>query len=192
MDTQEVLQIFEESKALLNGHFELRSGLHSNQFFQCAMVLQYPRIAERLCAVLAHRVRASLGEGVRIDGVLSPAMGGIPVGHEIGRALNVRSIFAEKQDGRLVLRRAFEVRPGETFVVAEDVVTRGGRAQECVDIVTARGGHVAAVAVLVNRSGGRADFGVPLFNLLSLAPETWAPDECPLCKAGDKPVHPGS
>lgn len=186
----EVLEIFRQTRALLEGHFELRSGLHSDRYFQCAMVLQYPVLTARLCGALAARLRAAgIAGGVS---VISPAMGGLFVGHEIARALEARSIFAEKQDGRLVLRRGFRIEPGERFVVAEDVVTRGGRVQETIDIVRGADGEVAAVAVLVDRSGGAAQFGVPLISLLRMTPPTWAPAECPLCRQGSRPEHPGS
>jgi len=186
----EVLAAFRQTKGLLEGHFELRSGLHSDRYFQCAMVLQYPTITARLCGALAERLRAAgIGRGVS---VISPAMGGLFVGHEIARALDARSIFAEKQDGRLVLRRGFQIAPGERFVVAEDVVTRGGRVQETADIVRAAGGTVVAVAVLVDRSGGAAQFGVPLVSLLRMTPTTWPPAECPLCRQGSRAEHPGS
>jgi orotate phosphoribosyltransferase len=192
MEQQEVLQAFRDTQALLSGHFELRSGLHSDQFFQCALLLQYPRIAETLCAALVAKMRAQLGADFRVDAVISPALGGIPVGHEVGRALGVRAIFAEKEQGKLVLRRAFQVKPGERFVVAEDVITRGGRVQEVVDIVTARGGVVAAIGVLVDRSGGAAKFEAPVISLVQMTPTTWQPAECPLCKQGSKAIHPGS
>lgn len=192
MEASEVLKIFRQTGALLQGHFELRSGLHSDQYFQCALVLQYPRVAEQLCGALGARLRQALGADFAVDGVIAPALGGIPVGHELGRALGVKAIFAEKQEGKLVLRRAFTIQPGERFVVAEDVVTRGGRVQETMDIVTGRGGKVAAIAVLVNRSGGAASFAAPLFNLVEMAPTTWTPEACPLCKQGSKAVHPGS
>lgn len=192
MEQQEVLQAFRDTQALLSGHFELRSGLHSDQFFQCALLLQYPRIAEKLCAALVAKMRAQLGADFKVDAVISPALGGIPVGHEVGRALGVRAIFAEKEQGKLVLRRAFQVKPGERFVVAEDVITRGGRVQEVVDIVTARGGVVAAIGVLVDRSGGAAKFEAPVISLVQMTPTTWQPAECPLCKQGSKAIHPGS
>ena len=192
MNPDQVLKIFRETRALLSGHFELRSGLHSDQYFQCALVQQHPRIAEKLCAAAVDKMKAVLGAKLTVDAVISPALGGIPVGHEVGRALDVRAIFAEKQEGKLVLRRAFEVGKGEHFVVAEDVMTRGGRIQETIDIVTGRGGIVEAVLVLVDRSGGKAQFPYPVFSLLKLEPATWEPDKCPLCKSGSKAVHPGS
>ena len=192
MTEKDVLQAFLDTRALLRGHFELRSGLHSDQFFQCAMVLQHPRIAERLCQALAVRLQAALGAGAKVDGVISPAMGGLFVGHEVAKALDVLSIFAEKQDGKLVLRRGFKIPKGAVYVVAEDVITRGGRVQETIDIVEGCGGVVAAVAVLVDRSGGKAAFKVPTVSLLRMEPVTYEPAKCPLCKAGSKAEHPGS
>jgi len=191
LKSDDVLAMFKESEALLEGHFELRSGLHSPHYFQCAMVLRFPRLADRLCAALAGQMRAS-GALDRIDGVIAPALGGIVVGYEMARALNVKSIFAEKQDNRLVLRRGFAIRPGERYVVAEDVITRGGRVQETIDIVAARGGVAAAVAVLVDRSAGAARFSAPTFSLLQLAPVTYEPGVCPLCAKGVPMDHPGS
>ena len=192
MEASEVFGIFKETKALLTGHFELRSGLHSDQYFQCALVLQHPRIAERLCAAVVEKMRMALGAKLQVQGVISPALGGLPVGHGIGRALNVRAFFAEKVEGRLALRRGFEVKPGEHLVVAEDVITRGGRVQEVMDIVTARGGVVEAVCVLVDRSGGKSGLQVPVFSLVQMEPATWPPAECPLCRQGQPAVHPGS
>jgi orotate phosphoribosyltransferase len=192
MTDQDVLQVFLETRALLKGHFELRSGLHSDQFFQCAQVLQHPRIAARLCRALVDRMKAQLGAGFRADGVIAPAMGGLHVGHEVAEALDTLSIFAEKQDGKLVLRRGFAIPPGASFVVAEDVITRGGRVQETIDIVESRGGRVAAVAVLVDRSGGKASFTCPTISLLRMAPVTFEPASCPLCAAGQAIEHPGS
>lgn len=190
MTEADILKLLGETGALLQGHFELRSGLHSDRFFQCANVLRYPRVAEQLCAELVQRLRPQLS-GAHLDGVIAPALGGILVGHEIARALDVRSIFAEKQDGKLVMRR-FAILPGEHYVVAEDVITRGGRVQETIDLVRAAGAVVAAVAVLVDRSAGAAHFAYPTFSLLHLAPQTWEPANCPLCRQGLKSTHPGS
>lgn len=192
MTDKEVLQIFLDTRALLKGHFELRSGLHSDQFFQCAQVLQHPRIAERLCQALVDKMKTQLGAGFTVDGVIAPAMGGLYVGHEVAKALDVLSIFAEKQDGKLVLRRGFAVPKGASFVVAEDVITRGGRVQESIDIIESRGGRVAAVAVLVDRTGGKAGFKCPTVSLLRMEPVTYAPATCPLCAAGQTLEHPGS
>jgi len=190
MSPEEVLRLFEETGALLEGHFELRSGLHSDRFFQCARLLEHPRTAARLCAALVEKLQAALPEPAA-DAVIAPALGGITIGHEVARSLDKRFIFVEKEDGKLRLRR-FEIRPGERFVVAEDVVTRGGRVQETIDIVKAHGGEVAAVGVLVDRSGGKARFEVPLVSLLEMEPVTYEPSACPLCAAGVELVHPGS
>ena len=190
MKQDEVLKIFEETNALLIGHFELRSGLHSNQFFQCALVLQYPRIAGQLCEALVEKMKSELQE-LDVDTVIAPAMGGITIGHDVARALGVRFIFVEKENNALKLRR-FKIKPGERFVVAEDVVTRGGRVQETINIVKENGGIVAAIGILVNRSGGKASFDVPLVSLLDIEPVTFDPADCPLCKEVLELVHPGS
>ncbi|MBN2302324.1 MAG: orotate phosphoribosyltransferase [Lentisphaerae bacterium] len=191
MTENEILKILSETGALLTGHFELRSGLHSNQFFQCANALKYPRIAERLCGDLVAAMLKSLGRAPVADAVIAPALGGIIVGHEIARVLDLPFIFAEKQDGKLVLRR-FSIEKGQRFIVAEDVVTRGGRVQETIDIVKNNGGTVAAVAMLVDRSGSKARFEYPAFSLLKMAPVTYEPAECPMCRKNIPLVHPGS
>src|SRR3974390_6135 len=163
MTATEVLQIFRESGALLEGHFVLRSGLHSRQYFQCALALQRMPVVERLGAELAGKVR-SLGAVT----VVSPAMGGLVLGQEVARQLGVRFIFVEKEESKLVLRRGFKIAPGEKILVVEDVVTKGGRVQETINIVRAHGGAVLGVAMAVDRSDGLVDFGVPHFSLLAL------------------------
>ena len=188
MHAEEVFQIFRDTKALLSGHFELRSGLHSDQYFQCATVMQYPRMAARLCAALGD---IWLAQGRSADAVIAPAMGGLVIGQELGRHLDRRFIFAEKQDGKLVMRR-FDIQPGERFLVAEDVMTRGGRIQETMDIVRAQGGVVDSICVLVDRSGGKVKFDVPVISLLQWEPVTWKPEDCPLCKQGIPARPPGS
>ena len=203
MTEQEILKIFAETGALLEGHFELRSKLHSDRYFQCANVLRYPRIAARLCDELVAKMNAACDVG-RIDGVISPAVGGILVGHEVARALDTKCVFAEKvQAGdevdatgkpvtKLAMRR-FSLKPGDRYVVAEDVVTKGGRVQETIDLVQAAGAEVAAVVLLVDRSKGSVKFGdIPMFSLVQIQPTTWEPAACPLCAAGGHPVHPGS
>jgi len=183
-----VLQIFRDTGALLDGHFLLRSGLHSRQYFQCALVLQHPRLAEKLCGELAGKLKR-LGAA----SVMSPAMGGLFIGHEVGRALDLRHIFVEKNAaGRLELRRNFQVAPGEKFLVVEDVVTKGGRVQETIDIIRQRGGSVAGVGAIVDRSQGKVNFGAPLESLLKLVIETFEPADCPLCQQGVPLVKPGS
>jgi len=201
MDSSDVMDILRQTGGLLEGHFELRSGLHSDRFFQCANVLRYPRIAGQLCSALVEKMKAD-GLAGDVDTVIAPALGGILVGYEIARYLEpprpfgsgkplVRSIFAEKQNDKLVLRR-FDIKEGEGVVVAEDVVTRGGRVQETIDIVAARGGNILAVALLVDRSGGKARFDYPTHSLLEMEPVTWTPEECPLCRKKIPLVHPGS
>ena len=203
MTEQEILKIFSDTGALLEGHFELRSKLHSDRYFQCANVLRYPRIAARLCDELVAKMKSACDIGP-IDGVISPAVGGILVGHEVARALDTKCVFAEKvQAGdevdatgkpvtKLAMRR-FSLKPGERYVVAEDVVTKGGRVQETIDLVKAAGAEVAAVVLLVDRSKGSVKFGeIPMFSLVQIQPTTWEPAACPLCAAGGKPVHPGS
>lgn len=189
MNDVEVLKTLSDTEALLFGHFELRSGLHSDRFFQCANALRYPKSAELLCGALAKKMQPFLAAGV--DAVISPALGGLIVGHELARALGVMSVFAEKVDGMLKMRR-FAITPGARYVVAEDVVTRGGRVQETIDIVEAGGGTVIAVGVLVDRSAGVATFEAPLISLIEMAPTVWSPTDCPLCKTGSKAEHPGS
>jgi orotate phosphoribosyltransferase len=185
---EEVLRIFRDTRALLDGHFVLRSGLHSRQYFQCAMVLQHPRIAEQLCGDLAVKLKNG---GAQV--VISPALGGLFVGHEVARALGVRHIFVEKNSaGKLELRRGFQVVRGEKVLVVEDVVTKGGRVRETLDIVRALGGEVVGVGTLVDRSGGKVGFGVPLESLLSLSIDTFDPATCPLCQAGTPVIKPGS
>ena len=203
MTQAQVLKAFKDTGALLEGHFELRSKLHSNRYFQCANVLRYPRIAEKLCREVTRQAVKSGKLGKKIDGVISPAVGGILVGHEVARALDTKCVFAEKVQGegldatgkpitRLAMRR-FTLKPGERYVVAEDVVTKGGRVQETIDLVKAAGAEVAAVVLLVDRSKGSVKFGdIPMFSLVQIQPTTWEPAACPLCKAGGHPVHPGS
>lgn len=206
MTQEEVLEAFRQTGALLEGHFELRSKLHSDRYFQCANVLRYPRIAAKLCDAAVEKLvahRKSQPSAKRIDGVISPAVGGILVGHEVARALDVKCVFAEKVQGTgvdatgkpntILAMRRFSLTPGERYVVAEDVVTKGGRVQETIDLVKAAGCEVEAVVLLVDRSGGKVTFGdIPMFSLMRMTPQTWEPAECPMCKAGGKPVHPGS
>jgi orotate phosphoribosyltransferase len=191
MEQDEVLKILEQTGALLSGHFELRSGLHSPRYFQCARLLCRPRIAERVCGALADEVRRQMGADP-IDQVIAPALGGLIVGHEVARRLDVPFVFAEKnKEGALAMRR-FRIVPGERYLVAEDVVTLGGRVQETIDLVRAGGGRVVGVAVLVDRSVGAPPFDCPMCRLLRMTPVTWQPADCPLCATGDPIEHPGS
>ena len=186
--SEEILDLFRQTDALLEGHFVLRSGLHSRQFFQCALLLQYPVIAAQVCGQLAEKMR-----DIEADTVISPAIGGLFVGHEVGRQLSKKHIFAEKENGALVLRRGFTISPGERFLVLEDVVTKGGRVAETIAIVKEHGGIVAAVGTLVDRSGDQTpDFGCPFFSLLKLHVETWSADELPPDLAATPLTRPGS
>src|SRR5437763_7498009 len=173
--SDDLLALFRKTGALLDGHFVLRSGLHSRQFFQCALLLQHTDLAAYVCSRLADKLRA-----IECDAVISPALGGIIVGQEVGRALGKRHIFAEKEAGGLALRRGFQIRPNERFIVAEDVVTRGGRVQETIEIVRAHGGKVAGIGVIVDRSGGqRPDYGCPFVSLVEMYVEAFAADHVP-------------
>ncbi|HKP04839.1 MAG TPA: orotate phosphoribosyltransferase [Chthoniobacterales bacterium] len=186
--SDDLLALFRRTGALLDGHFVLRSGLHSRQFFQCAILLQHTEIAADVCARLADKLR-----DIDCDAVISPALGGIIVGQEVGRALGKRHIFVEKEAGGLVLRRGFTISPGEKFIVAEDVVTRGGRVQETIDIVLAKGGKVSGVGVIVDRSGGaHPDYGCPFVSLIEMNVETFAADDLPPDLAGSPAIKPGS
>lgn len=187
MTTDEALQLFRASGALLEGHFILRSGLHSRQFFQCALALQQMPVVERFGAALAQKVRP-LGAAT----VIAPAMGGLVIGQEVARQLGVRFIFAEKEDGKLALRRGFQIAPGERLLVVEDVVTKGGRVQETMAIVRARQGVVAGVAMLVDRSNGEVELGVPTSSLIALKVEAFAPDQLPPDLAALPATKPGS
>lgn len=187
MTQNEVLQVFRDTGALLEGHFVLRSGLHSRQFFQCALALQQMPVVEKLGAALAEKLK-SLGAVT----VVSPAMGGLVIGQEVARQLGLRFIFVEKEEGKLVLRRGFKITPGERILIVEDVVTKGGRVQETIDIVRANAGEVAGVAMVVDRSNGLTKLGVPMFSLIALQVEAFDPNNLPPDLAVTSAVKPGS
>lgn len=187
MTATEALEIFRATGALLEGHFVLRSGRHSRQYFQCALALQQMPVVEQFGAALAEPAR-HLGAAT----VVAPALGGLVIGQEVARQLRLRFLFVEKEQGRLVLRRGFRIAPGEKILVVEDVITQGGRVQETLDIIRAHGGTAVGVAVIVDRSGGAADFGVPLFSLLRLEVETFPADHLPSDLAARPAVKPGS
>jgi orotate phosphoribosyltransferase len=187
MTHDQVLQVFRDTGALLEGHFILRSGLHSRQFFQCALALQQMPIVEQLGAALAAQVKP-LG----VTTVIAPAMGGLVIGQEVARQLGVRFIFVEKEEGKLVLRRGFKIAPGESILVVEDVVTQGGRAKETIDIVRAQGGVVLGLAMVVDRSNATVNLDVPAFSLLRLKVETFAPDNLPPDLVAIPASKPGS
>src|SRR6202051_898422 len=187
MTKDEALQNFRDSGALLEGHFVLRSGLHSRQFFQCALALQQMPVVEKLGAALSTKLRP-LGAAT----VVSPAMGGLVIGQEVARQLGLRFIFVEKEEGRLVLRRGFKIAPGEKILVVEDVVTKGGRVQETIEIVRTQNGQVRGVAMLVDRSNGTVNLGVPMVSLLSLRVETFEPTKLPPDLSNLPAIKPGS
>jgi orotate phosphoribosyltransferase len=182
-----VLDIFRRVGALHDGHFRLTSGLHSPGYLQSALVLQYPREAELLGAALGERTR-SFGADV----VLSPALGGIVIGQEVGRALGVRAIFAERQDGALTIRRGFTLLPSDRVLVVEDVVTTGKSTRETIDAARAAGATVVGAASIIDRSGGNQGLDVPYQSLAAVTIQTYQPDACPLCAAGKPIVKPGS
>jgi orotate phosphoribosyltransferase len=184
---QDFLDMFRRAGALLDGHFRLSSGLHSPGYFQCALVLQHPGHAETIGRALAARVNA-----LRPTVVLAPALGGIVVGHEVGRALGVRAIFAERQDGILMLRRGFTLADADRVLVVEDVLTTGGSTRETMEVAAAAGGVVVGAASIVDRSGGTARFAVPFHPLVEMNLPAYEPADCPLCAQGIPVVKPGS
>jgi orotate phosphoribosyltransferase len=187
MTENEILEVFRGNSALLEGHFILSSGLHSDRYIQCALVLQHPRVAEQLGSELAAKLR-DLGASV----VAAPALGGILVAHEVARALGVRAIFTERQDGAMTLRRGFSLTAGEPTLVVEDVLTTGLSTRETIQCVEQAGAKVVGAGALIDRSGGTADLGLPRAALLSLQIQNYNPADCPLCKFGSPAVKPGS
>jgi orotate phosphoribosyltransferase len=189
---ESVLELFRSTGAYLEGHFRLTSGLHSAEYLQCALVLQHPAAAERLGRSLAQELR-TLAPG-RIDLVASPALGGLIIGHEVARAIGTRFLFTERDaaTGEMMLRRGFTVAPGETAVVVEDVITTGGSTADVIEVLRAAGGHVLAAGSIVDRSGGRADVGVPRVALATLQIAAHHLEECPLCARGIPLAKPGS
>lgn len=186
---QEILDIFTRTRALLQGHFVLRSGLHSGHYFQCAQVCQRMDAVERLAELLVEKVRA---QGLKFETVLAPAMGGLVIGQEVARQAKARYLFAEKENNVLVLRRGFTLRPGEPVLIVEDVVTRGGRVLECLELVRQAGGTAIGIAMLVDRSSGAARFEVPAVSLLELSFPTYAADAVPEALAKIPVQKPGS
>lgn len=185
--TETILDLFRRVGALLEGHFRLTSGLHSPGYLQCALVLQHPREAEACGVEIAARVRE-----LQPTAVLSPALGGIVIGHEVARALGVRAIFAERQDGTLTLRRGFSLNAGERVLVVEDVVTTGGSTRETIAVARGAGATVVAAAAIIDRSGGHQDLDVPFHALATVDLPVYQPDACPLCARGEPVVKPGS
>ncbi len=188
MKKEEIIRIFTQTGALLQGHFILTSGRHSDQYMQCARVLQYPDHTKQLTKIIAEQYSQDL-----IDVVIAPAIGGIIVSYEVARQLGVKSIFCERREGGMTLRRGFSIDPGQKILVVEDVITTGGSVKEVIDLVHEYKAEVIGVGILVDRSGGKVDFGVKTTAVLSMEIESFTADNCPLCKAGRIPaVKPGS
>ena len=187
-NTERIIEIFKETEVLLEGHFLLTSGRHSNQYMQCAKILQYPNYTQEIVAGLA-----KCYEDTKVDYVIAPAVGGIIIGYELARQLGCKNMFAEREDGKMTIRRGFTLPKGSRVVVAEDVITTGGSVQEVMDIVEAQGSEVIGVAVLVDRSNGNIDFGVKLDAALTVEVESWEQATCPICAKGEvELVKPGS
>jgi orotate phosphoribosyltransferase len=187
MNQEAVLDLFRKSGALLDGHFRLSSGLHSDRYLQSALVLQHPEFAGALGAALAGRIRH-----LQPTVIISPALGGIVIGQEVGRALGVRAIFAERQDRELMLRRGFTMQPHDRAVVVEDVITTGGSTRETMDVAAAAGADVVGAAAIIDRGNDAARVGIPLYALVKLQVAAWQPESCPLCARGEALVKPGS
>ena len=187
--TEEVMKKFEEAGAIQKGHFKLTSGVHSDTYIQCAQVMQYPGFMHNLCSELGKKFR-----GDDIDVIVGPAIGGIIMAHVMAQVLGpwVRAIFTERENGKMTLRRSFEIKEGEKVIVVEDVTTTGSSVREVIDIVNSRKGKVVGVGVLIDRSGGKVDFGIKTEKLLTVDIKTFLPEECPLCKKGIPVVKPGS
>jgi orotate phosphoribosyltransferase len=183
----EIMEIFQKSGALVTGHFELSSGLHSGQYLQCALVLQHPKYAERLGKAIAVTFR---NDGVTV--VAGPAMGGIVIAHEVARALGARCIFSEREDGRMKLRRGFQINPDDKILAVEDVITTGGSLKELVDFITKAGGKIIGAASIIDRSEKDIDFGVKKEHLAKLDISAFNPEECPLCQSNMPLTKPGS
>lgn len=184
---EEIIRDLKESKALLEGHFSLSSGLHSSAYIQCALLLRYPVLAEKFCSELAKKVKKYNPEIV-----VGPALGGVIVSYEMARALGLPGIFSERDNGNMELRRDFDIKPGQRILIVEDVVTTGGSVKEVIEIVKEKGGEIVAVSSLIDRSGGNLNFGVPFESLISFNFEVYNPDSCPLCTENIETVKPGS
>ncbi len=189
IDTEEVMKKFEQAGAIQKGHFKLTSGVHSDTYIQCAQVMQYPGFMNNLCSELGKKFR-----GNDIDVIVGPAIGGIIMAHVMAQVLGpwVRAIFTERENGKMRLRRSFEIKEGEKVLVVEDVTTTGSSVREVIEIVKSRKGKVVGVGVLIDRSGGRVNFGVKTEKLLTVDIKTYLPEECPLCKEKIPIAKPGS
>ena len=196
MNSDQILTHFKDTGALLEGRFILSSGLHSGNYLQCALALQYPADARKFGQAIAEQfVRTSSGQAgtqFGVDTVASPAIGGLVIGYAVAQALNVRFIWTERQEGTMTLRRGFSVKESDSILVVEDVITTGGSTRECIEALEKEGAKVVAAASIIDRSNGKADVGVPRTSLASLDVPTYPSDECPLCEAGDAAQKPGS
>ena len=187
LSEKQVLDFFEQTGALLTGHFRLSSGLHSEKYLQCAVVLQHPHLAERIGSAIAEKFMEA-----KPDSIVGPAIGGIVLAQEVARALGVKAMFTERESGSMTLRRGFAVKKGERVLVVEDVTTTGGSVQEVVEALGRMGAEVVGVGAIIDRSGGAAVFDVPFKALARLQVETFREDECPLCRSGEPVYKPGS
>jgi len=189
INIEEVMKKFEDAGAIQKGHFKLTSGVHSDTYIQCAQIMQHPEFMHNLCSELGKKFR-----GDDIDVIVGPAIGGIIMAHVMARVLGpwVRAIFTERENGKMTLRRSFEIKEGEKVIVVEDVTTTGSSVREVIDIVKSRKGKVVGVGVLIDRSGGKVDFGIKIEKLLTVDIKTFLPEECPLCKKEIPVIKPGS
>ncbi len=186
MNQEEVLEVFKETNVLQEGHFKLSSGLHSDRYLQCAQVLQHPVEAQKLAKALAEKFEEE------IDVVVGPALGGVTLSYAVGLALETRTIFTERKNGEMTLRRGFKLKPGEKVLIVDDVLTTGGSVKEVIDVISEFDIEIAGIATLVDRSGDGVDFPYPIKSLLEVDVKTYQPDECPLCKKGVEINKPGS
>lgn len=187
MNAKEVLKIFVSKKALLTGHFQLSSGLHSEKYLQCALVLQHPDLAKKLCSELAKKFSKE-----KITAVIGPALGGVIVSYEVARALKVRSLFAEREEGAVALRRGFELSKKDRVLVVEDVITTGGSVNEVMKLVKSKGAEIVGLGSIIDRSLDDVDFGIPFKSLAKIEIETYSAQDCPLCQKGIPVYKPGS
>jgi len=187
MNAEQILEQFRQTDALLEGHFILSSGLHSPEYLQCAVALQFPPDAAKFGKAIAEHFTNE-----NIETVASPAIGGLIIGYEVAKALNVRFIWTERENGVMTLRRGFTVKEREQILVVEDVITTGGSTRECMAALETRGAKVVGAASIINRSNGAADVGVPRISLVSLEVPSYKPEDCPMCERGIEAVKPGS
>jgi orotate phosphoribosyltransferase len=187
INSEQILEHFRQTNALLEGHFILSSGLHSANYLQCALALQYPADAAKFGRAIAEHYANET-----IETVASPAIGGLIIGYAVAQALNVRFVWTERENGAMTLRRGFSVKENERILVVEDVITTGGSTRECIEALEKRGPKIVAAASIIDRSNGAADVGVPRVSLVSLEVPGYKPEDCPLCERGDEAIKPGS